>query len=110
MIDQPYERQDIGFSFIVAPLGEIITDPGFKPGEWFVKFTDKQGIFVILLEDNLKHFKGDDPVLAQATKAIFNGDETVVMLFKVGTIEEEKAIVTLLHRTAATMYIAVDSI
>lgn len=109
MIDSPYQREDIGFTFTVLPLGEIATDPGFRPGEWFVKHTDQAGMFIIPLEDELKLFAGDDPLWEQPTKAVFNREENVVLLLKIGEIEFEQAIMTLLHRSAAELYIAVDS-
>lgn len=103
MFDQ-YEREDLGFMSMVSTLGEIVTDPGFKPGEWFVKHSDEKGIFIIPLDEELTYFKGDDPVWLQVTKAVFNDTETVVMLLKAEAIEEEWHTLTLLHSSVAHVY------
>ena len=100
MFDQKYEREDLGFTFVVSPLGELVTDPGFKAGQWFVKHTDEVGIFIMPLEEELAYFSGNDPVWNRQVKAIFNATENVVLICKVGAIEREQSIITLLHRSA----------
>lgn len=104
MFDQEYEWEDLGFTYIVSPLGEIVTDPGFKAGEWFVKHTDEKGLFIIDLEHELAHWAGNDPVWDTAAKAVFNSLETVVMIFPVGKILKEWNIITLLHSSVAYAY------
>jgi hypothetical protein len=104
MLDKKYEREDLGFTFTVSPLGEIVTDPGFKFGEWFVKHSDAEGVFIIPLDEELHYFAGGDPLWNQPAKAVFNQLETVVMIFKLGTVESERHIMTLLHRSVAHAY------
>ena|SRR5258708_35925889 len=107
--DQPdeYEMEDLGWTYTVSPLGEIVTDPGLAPSAWFVKHGDPQGIYFIPLDEELVYYSGDDPLWNVLAKAVYNKAKTVVMIFKLGTlitVEKDRHMLTLLHRSVVGAY------
>ncbi len=105
-MDEEYKYEDLGFTFTIAPVGEIVTDPGFRPGEWYVRHADEQGIFVVPLDHELAHFDGNDPLWDKPAKAVFSPDNSVIMLFRIENTAIERKMITLLHRSAAEAYIS----